>query len=609
MPRFKSPSLRFPPYAKKWFIIDLLAILIGVIGGFGAILFRYVINYVRMFFFDIILPILTINVGKFNLGYFDNFYGRNLELITNPQITLQTAGFNLGYIFLPVIGALIVGPLIMRFARETKGHGVPEVMEAVALRGGKIRKRVALFKIAVSSITIGSGGSAGREGPIAQIGATIGSLIGEIFHLDAKHRKLLVVCGLSSGIAATFNAPVGGALFGMEILLRGVGLFNAMPVILSSVVGVAITNIFLGSEPAFHLSEIASWAPAELPLYLLLGLIFGVLAFVWVKVFYGFEDLFDKLKIPDSLKPALGGLGTGILIMFLPSFGIGGVGYEGIDLALAGQLTIGIVFLLAGVKIVATALSIGSGGSGGIFAPSLFIGSMIGIGFGGLFQLAFPSLIEHSYTYGLAGMAALFAGAAQAPLNVIFMIPEMSNDYLLIPPIMLASFTSFFIAWLLMKGDSIYTIKLKRKGIDIRADRPLIMNLVKVEEVMTKDVISIRSELPASIVELYHLEHKHEGYPVIFEGKLLGMVTLNDVPEDAEDKRNKKVQDITSSFVITVEPDETIHSVLEKMNKHNIGRVPVVQKDNPKNLIGIISKHDIIKAYEIAIKKPEESPI
>ena len=606
MPKFKAPKFTFPPYAKKWLIMDLAAILIGVVGGFGAIFFRYVIKYVRILFFDIILPLITIEVGRFDLGYIDHFHITNLEALVDPTYSVNFTHFNLGYIFLPIIGGLIVGPLIFRFARETKGHGVPEVMEAVALRDGKIRKRVAIFKIAVSSITIGSGGSAGREGPIAQIGSTIGSLMGEVLHFDSKHKKLLVVCGLSAGIAATFNAPVGGALFGMEILLRGVGLFNAMPVVLSSVVGVAISNIFLGKEPAFKIPAATSWAPVELPIYLLLGLVFGVIAFIWVKVFYGSEEFFDKLKIPESLKPALGGVGTGILVMLFPIFGVGGVGYEGIDLALAGKLTLGLVFLLATAKILATSLSIGSGGSGGIFAPSLFIGTMFGVGFGGLFQLAFPNLIQNTYTYGLAGMAALFAGAAQAPLNVIFMIPEMSSDYLLIPPIMIASFSSFFIAWLLMKGESIYTIKLRRKGIDIRMDRPLVMNLVTAEEVMTRDVVTIPAEMPASMVELYHLEHKHEGFPVILEGKLLGIVTVKDVPEDMEQKRDKKVEDITSSFVITVEPDETIHNVLEKMLKHNIGRVPVVEKDNPKKIIGIITRHDIIKAYELAIKKPQE---
>jgi CIC family chloride channel protein len=600
MPRKKINFFTLPPFAKKWLLLDALAILLGIVGGLGAVGFRYVIKYVRILFFDYILPLITIQVGSKNSAHI------SFPSVGGISFGGPLGGFNLGYIFLPVIGGLIVGPLIVRFAKETKGHGVPEVMEAVVLRDGIIRKRVALFKIAVSSITIGSGGSAGREGPIAQIGSTFGSFLGQVFNLDAKHKKLLVVCGLSAGIAGTFNAPLGGALFGMEVLLRGIGLFNAMPVMLASVVGVAIASLFFGHDTAFNISSVQSWTPQELPIYLLLGLIFGIASVIWVKVFYSSEDLFEKLKMPESLKPALGGLGAGILLMLFPIYGIGGVGYEGIDLALLGKLTIGLAFLLALIKIVATSLSIGSGGSGGIFAPSLYIGTMIGVGFGGLFQLAFPNLIQSSFTYGLAGMAALFAGAAQAPLNVIFMIPEMSNDYLLIPPIMLTSFTSFFIAWLFMRGESIYTIKLRRRGIDIKSDRPYIMNLVTAKEVMTEDVITIQADMPASMVELYNLENKHTGYPVISEGKLVGIVTVNDLPENPEDRKNTKVEEITSSFIVVAEPDDSIHSVLELMNKHNIGRVPIVMKDNPKTLVGIITRHDIIKAYEIAAQKTTE---
>ena len=239
----KYPSLNLPPYAKNWLLLDLLGIIAGVAGGLGAVLFRYMIKGVQIVFFTYLLPLITMQVGNFNFGY----------------------------IFLPFLGALIIGPLIMRFAPETKGHGVPEVMEAVALREGVIRKRVAFFKVAVSSITLGSGGSAGREGPIAQIGATVGSFLGQTFKLNAKEKKLMVVCGLSAGIAGTFNAPLGGALFGMEILLRGVGIFNAMPVILASVVGVAVSTSFLGNQPAFNILASAPWEPLELPIYLLLN--------------------------------------------------------------------------------------------------------------------------------------------------------------------------------------------------------------------------------------------------------------------------------------------------------------------------------------------------
>ncbi|MHA1202532.1 MAG: chloride channel protein [Candidatus Heimdallarchaeaceae archaeon] len=577
----KAPKMKklinLTPVAKRWLLIDLLGIVVGILGGLGAVLFRFIIKYVQIFFFEIILPLITIQVG----------------------------GYNLGYVFLPVIGALIIGPLIVKFAKETKGHGVPEVLEAVALREGNIRKRVAFFKIGVSAITIGSGGSAGREGPIAQIGSTIGSYIGQIFNLEPQQKKLLVVCGLSAGIAGTFNAPLGGAIFGMEILLRGIGIFNAMPVILASVVGVAVSAAILGQETAFHLSDIVLWKPQELPLFLLLGVIFGLISVIWVKVFYGSETIFEKMKIPESLKMSVGGLLTGVLIMFFPIYGIAGVGYEGIDLALAGSLAIGLAFLLGAIKILATSFTIGSGGSGGIFAPSLFIGAMFGVGFGGLFKLAFPSLVEQTYTYGLAGMAALFAGAAQAPFNVIFMIPEMSNDYALMPPIMLASFTSFFVTWLFLKGSSIYTIKLQRRGINIKMGSPYILDLVDAKEVMTEKVVEIGAEMPLSILELYNLEHHHTGYPVTKDGKLVGIVTMNDIPNEGMDTKNLTVADIMSKTVITVNPDNKIKEVLEKMNEHKVGRLPVVKNDEPDLIVGIITRQDVFEAIRLAALRTE----
>ena len=302
---------------------------------------------------------------------------------------------------------------------------------------------------------------------------------------------------------------------------------------------------------------------------------------------------------------SVGGLLTGILIMFFPVYGIAGVGYEGIDLALIGSLTIGLAFLLGVVKILATSFTIGSGGSGGIFAPSLFIGAMFGVGFGGLFKLAFPSLVEQTYTYGLAGMAALFAGAAQAPFNVIFMIPEMSNDYALMPPIMLASFTSFFITWLFLKGSSIYTIKLQRRGINIKMGDPYILDLVNAEEVMTTKVVEIDANMPLSILELYYLEHHHTGYPVTKDGKLVGIVTINDIPNEGTDTKNLTVADIMSKTVITVNPDNKLKKVLEIMNEYKIGRLPVVKNDNPELIAGIITRTDVVDAIRLAASRTE----
>ena len=570
---------KLPSYARRWILLDVLGCVVGVLGGLGAVLFRLMISVNHMLFFDAILPHISLNFG----------------------------GTNLGMILLPALGGLIIGPIITRLAPETKGHGVPEVMEAATLRGGRIRKRVAFLKVIVSSITIGSGGSAGREGPIAQIGATLGSIMGQLFKLGARDMKLLVVCGLAAGIAGTFNAPLGGALFGLEILYRGIGLFNAMPVILSSVIGATVASVFLGRKPAFNPEGVTTWTPQELPLYLLLGVVFGILSILWVKIFYAVENFFEKLNASPQLKPAIGGLIVGLIGVFYAGYGIMGVGYEGIDLVLAGKLTLTLLILLGFLKILATSFTIGSGGSGGIFAPSLYIGSMFGGALGILFHTMFPSIVTQPATYALAGMAALFAGAAQAPINVIIMIPEMSGTFTLIPPIMASSTMSFFIAWLLLRGSSIYTIKLERRGIRLRMSRSFILDSIKVEEVMNRDVITLSPEMPVPALETLFEEYHHTGYPVVEDGKLVGIVTISDVKKVPPEKREKlKIRDIASRRLVVAYPDETVHQALDKMYVRDVGRLPVVDRRDPRKILGIISKHDILKAFELAERREAE---
>jgi len=569
-----------PRYIRKWLLLDLLAAIAGVAGGLGAIIFRMMIQFNHWLFFDILLP----------------------------KISLYAYGFNWAIILLPALGGLIVGPIVMKFAPETKGHGVPEVMEAVALKGGKIRKRVAFLKVLVSSITIGSGGSAGREGPIAQIGASIGSLIGEILKLDSCDVRLLVVCGLSAGIAGTFNAPLGGALFGMEVLYRGIGLFNAVPVIFASVIGAAIVAAYYGPKPSFVTPPSLTFTnPSELIWYFILGIIFGLLSVVWVKFFYTIEDLFDKLKINNRYKQCIGGALTGLIGIFFFSYGILGVGYEGVNKALLGELGLTLLLMLGTLKMIATAFTVGSGGSGGIFAPSLYIGAMFGGAFGLIFQKLAPGMISHPSAYSLAGMAALFAGTAQAPLNVMIMIPEMSNDYSLLPPIMLSSTTSFIIAWFILRGSSIYTLKLERRGVKLRMGRTFVLENLKVEEVMTRKVISVRADMPLSALELLIEETRHHGFPVVEHGKLIGIVTFADLTRVPKARRRKiKVKDILSRKLVVAYPDESVQSALDRMYENNIGRLLVVDREEPTRIVGIITRSDIVKAYEIATSRTPE---
>jgi CIC family chloride channel protein len=563
---------RLPRHARTWFTLYILSGVVGIAGGLGAVVFRFMIQ-----------------------GIQDLFFGRLL-----PFFSLDVKGYNLGIVLLPALGGLIVGPITMKIAQETKGAGIPEVMEAVALRKGRLKKKVALWKIVASSITIGSGGSAGREGPIAQIGASIGSLLGEIFKIERHNAKLLVVCGLSAGIAGTYNAPLGGALFGIEILLRNIDLIRAVPVILSSVVGAATAVFFLGGSPSVRIAASITWVPSELVFHFLLGLVFGGLSIIWVRAFYAVDEVFRKWKVTNNLKPSLGGLVTGFLIMLFPFYGIMGVGYEGLDLALAGKLTLGLLLLLGALKFIATCFSIGSGGSGGIFAPTLYIGGMFGGAAGLIFHWAFPAVVPEPVKYSLAGMAALFAGATQAPLNIMVMVPEMCKDFSLLPPIMASSVSSFFVAWLFLRGSSIYTLKLKNRGLDLRMGQSFTLDVVQVEEVMTRKVQ--KASFDTSVTELEGLFEKydHPGFPVEREGRLLGVVTEKDLETALQQSRGSvRVAEICSKEVAFTYPDETLHDALDKIDDSGLPILPVVLRDRPWQIVGVISKHDILQAYEV----------
>jgi CIC family chloride channel protein len=563
--KLRKTTLAMP--AGKWLSLYALSILVGLAGGFGAVVFRMIVKLIHHLFFD--LP--------------------------HPYLSFKFHGYNPLLLILPVLGGLIIGPITMRFAPETAGAGIPELMEAVALRKGRLRKRTAVLKILASSVTIGSGGSAGREGPIAQIGGAIGSCLGRILKLQPHDVRLLVVCGVAAGIAGTYNAPLGGALFGIEILLRGIDLIRVVPVILSSVIGAAVAALFLGKSSNFQAAGLAAWVPLDLFFYLLLGLLFGIVSVLWVKFFYAVNTGFTKLKLVPSLKPALGGLITGILIVLLPGYGIQGVGYGGLNLALAGKMGLGLLILLAAVKMVATAATIGSGGSGGIFAPTLYAGGMLGAALGMGFQWAFPTLVHQPLKYALAGMAALFAGSTLAPLNIMIMIPEITGDFGLLPPIMAASVSSFLVAWLFLRGSSIYTLKLQKRGTDLRMGKSFNLDFIKVEQIMSRNVIPADFDAPLASLEALAAKYDLAGYPVEKQGDLVGWVTLRDFAKTPAKRRNRlKIGDIASENQVVAYPEETLHIALEKMEENRMALLPVVYRDRPQQILGIINKEDIL---------------
>jgi len=546
-----------------------LAVLVGTVGGIGAIAFRYIIELINRLFFSGMLP-----------------------HVPNPYFV----------ILMPIIGGLIVGPIVTILAPEAKGHGVPQIMESLHQRGGQIRKRVGFVLICASAITIGSGGSAGREGPIAQIGASFGSLVAQIFKLGPKDMKLLTTCGVAAGIAGTFNAPMGGALFSMEVVSRRFSPYDAVPILMAAVVGTAVADRIISPIPAFVNPEFV-FSTTDLALCFLLGPVFGVLAFLWIKVFYFFEDSFEALSIPKMFKPALGGVVAGISGYYLFDYGIMGVGYNGInkifEMNFDPNMEILLLLIVLGsLKILATSFTVGSGGSGGIFAPSLYMGFMFGVAFGVIVTGFIPELDTDPTVYGLLGMGAFFAGAARAPLTCIVMIPEMASSYSRLPPLIIACILSYAVAQILLKGLSIYTIKLVRKGIFLENPQPVLESIL-IEETMQKEVVTASPEMTLAQVRELVTRYNHTGFPVIDKGKLRGIVTFDDLRKVPPEKHNEiLVKDVVVKNLITAYPNQSAKYAMGLMYQNGIGRLPVVSLDDPLKLEGIITRTDVVRIYE-----------
>lgn len=550
----------------------LFANIIGVGAGFGAILFRWMISFFQNLFF---------NQGQHVLSFLGSYY----------------------VIIIPAIGGTVVGLLVYFFARETKGHGVPEVMLAVATGGSKIRPRVAAMKALVSSICIGSGGSVGREGPIVQISSAIGSTLGQLFRLSEDKKRILIACGAAGGIAATFNAPLAGIFFALEVILREYGTRYFSSVVLSAVTATVVSRTFLGSNPAFITPPYELLSSWDLLFYFVLGFIAAITGWMFIKILYKCEDLFDNVRIHPFLKPAVGGLILGTIGLYFPQ--IFGVGYASIEKTLNGQMGPLLVFGLVGLKILATSLTLGSGGSGGVFAPSLFIGAMLGSSFGSLLHLLFPALPVSPGAYALVGMAAVFAGAAQAPISAILILFEMTGDYKIILPLMIACVISTLVLKRISR-DSIYTLKLRRRGIDIlKLKEDDLMEKIKVSEAMHKKVITVNESTLVRDAGLMLKSTSHRGFPVLdSNGRLKGMVTHQDINNAFNSGQgNLSVAEIMTSNLIFCYPDETLKDALEKLGERNIGRIPVVENDDHGHLIGLITRKGIIAAYNLELQK------
>ncbi len=546
-----------------------LALSVGVGAGVGAVAFRYLIEAVTRLF----------------TGHQDY---AGLGRVGNPHLPWLGPYF---VVLAPVVAGLLYGPLVQRFAREARGHGVPEVMVAVARHGGRIRPQVAVVKALASALCIGGGGSVGREGPIVQIGSALGSSLAQLLHLDERRVRLLVACGAAGGIAATFNAPLAGVFFAMELILRRWEAESFGMVVLSSVTASVIGRSVLGNNsflvlPAFQVDHLAQY-----PLFALLGLVAGLVGVAFSRVLYAVEDACDwAWRGPEWLRPATGGLLLGALLLLLPE--MYGVGYPVLGKAVAGGYVAAFLLALLAGKVLACSLTIGIGGSGGVFAPSLFVGAMTGAVFGDAVHAVAPHAGGSLGAYALVGMGAVFAGAARAPITAVVILFELTGEYTIILPLMLAIVLATGISDL-VSHDTVYTRKLLRRGIDIDEPADAALRRTPVSDFMVDAPDAVPTGADLHAVAARFVGGADSCLPVgDEEGRYLGTVSAHEVMDALAAGEAVDVVALTRG-ADPVPVDAPLGEVLRRLDRGS-DAVPVA--DGAGRLVGWVRHRDLLAA-------------
>jgi len=572
--------------------LNILAVMIGALTALGSVAFTKLIDWAREFCYG---P--------------DGIYAGRIVFL----------------ILLPMAGALLVGLITYFFASEAKGHGVPEVMSAIARKDSKIRPRVALAKAVASALTIGSGGSAGTEGPIIQIGAALGSSFGQFFQVAKHNLAVLVGCGAAAGISAIFHAPIAGVLFALEIFLRELNFKTFSPVLISSVIS-SVTVSALGQDdvifPLLFSEQIYSFKWYELGNYVILGIICAAAAVIFIKLLYATEDFFDWLKVHSILKPIIGAVALGVSgILIVKLLGgadikepaIFGNGYPVIGCCIGAWLsqtappihmTIGILVTLYFLKTLATCFTLGSGGSGGIFAPSLFQGAVLGYAFGLALENSgiFPQEVIHPEMYALVGMASVVSATTHAPMTGIVILFEMTRQYQVILPVMFSATIALVIAQLLFR-DSIYTLKLRRQGVhfESRADTALLRRLT-VKMVMNPKCEIIYDDAPLQEVISRAIEAEVADFVVIdHAGHYQGLLVAADLRTallQPESVPFLLAGELARTNVPTVGALESLDKVLDKFSRLDVNSMAVHSELNDNEYIGLITRAALMRRYQ-----------
>ncbi|MGB9403241.1 MAG: chloride channel protein [Candidatus Acidiferrales bacterium] len=560
--------------------MGLISLLAGVIGS-GAGLIAFVL-------YDLI--------GLFtNLAYYHewSFHFRS------PEHTPLGAW----RIAIPVIGGLIVGIMAKYGSDKIKGHGIPEAMEAVLTSRSRIEAKVAILKPLSAAIAIGTGGPFGAEGPIIQTGGAVGSLVGQLVSMTASERKVLLACGAGAGMAATFNTPLAGVILAIELLLFEFRARSFIPLVVACTLATSVRYLLLGQHSMFQMGNVDFGVPYGLPYYLLLGGICGIAAIGFTKTLYWVEDQFDRLPISDFWHPAIGALGLGIIGFFVPR--VLGVGYDTISDILSNNLALKLLIMIAVFKALALVISLGSGTSGGLLAP-MFMSSAA---MGGVFAMVVNWIVPGAHlspgAYALVAMGAVFGAASRATFTFIVFAFEITHDFNSILPLMIVSVIADAIA-LRYLPSSIMTEKLSRRGLDVHQEFEAdILKQVRVKDVMRQSVVTILPEM--TLRELGDRIAKGDlslnltrGLPIVTrEGELAGLLTQGDLLRalEKDPAGSLTMREAASKSLLVAYPDERAFDALFRMLQNNVGRLPVVERGNPKKMVGYMNRSSVLNAW------------
>ncbi len=556
--------------------IIFIAAFIGVMAGLLNIIFRTVVDFTNEVFLVGGRELLNIDQGGWNL-------------LLLPLI--------------PISGMILLIPLSLLFPGEVNGYGFTKFLRKVNLEGGYIKARTIVLKILSTALTIGTGNSAGVEGPIAQIGGAMGSQVGQFFRVSGNRRKVYIAAGCAGGIAGMFNAPIAGVFFASEIVLLGtfeVSSFAAL--VVASSMSTVLTRAYYGAHPAFFIPEYTLVNPyVEIPLYAIMAVIMGVVAVFHIRIFYFVRDKYLQWKIHPLLKPISGALLIGIIGIGFPQ--VMGDRYDFVEDVLHGEGAFRLLFALVFLKIFATAITLGSGGAGGVFAPALFIGAMLGSTFGSVANKFVPTMTADPGTYATVGIGAFLAASTHAPMTAIFLLFEMTGNYLIIVPLMLTSIIGTMVARTFNK-DSIDTVDFSREGIDIHEGREAaVMKSLRVGAAMTEDVdyISERANIN-QLFEIFRMAKRSFYFPVVDDsGKLTGIVSMQDIKNlihsDYRDRVGQLVGSICNRNVIFLTHDDTLYTAMKVFDVKGIEEIPVVDDRESKWVVGMIKRRNVIAAY------------